>query len=68
MKISASACRRTAGRGTSAVLIHFSVSLTGAPVDKSERLAALELAGLFVVAAVIVWVEGRELGRPAPAS
>jgi hypothetical protein len=59
---------RSGGSVLSAVLIHFSGNLTGALVDKSERLAALEFVGLWLVAALILLVEGRNLGRSALAS
>lgn len=59
---------RSGGSVLSAVLIHFSGNLTGALVDKSERLAALEFVGLWLAAALILLVEGRNLGRSALAS
>lgn len=47
-----------------AVLVHFTGNLCGALLDKSDRVAALELVGLVLAAAVVIAREGAALGRP----
>lgn len=45
-----------------AAVVHFSGNILGALLPKSDRLAFLELLGLIIVASIITFVFGSELG------